>query len=297
MSDLPLSAANPGAATIDLSKYPSKPTQLLSSKSGWAALGLGELKGRQELLVALASRDIRARYKQTILGVVWVVAQPLLAAGIFTFIFAVVAGIDPPEDGPPYFVGTFTALVLWNSTSFVLQRSGSSLVANAALVGKVYFPRLILPISSLLTVLVDFLVSAVLLIILIAIYWKSPGPYVLLAPILLGVSWLLALGIGLIVSAAGVIYRDALHMIPIVTQFLMWGSFVMIPITEVPEQYLDYVYLNPFVPLIESFRFAVLGEGTMPWGYFAYSVGFMIVSLLVGTLLFRRMERRFADVI
>ncbi len=288
-------------SVVDLSRYQTPPTQLLQANTGWANLGLGELKGRGELLLALAGRDVRARYKQTVLGVVWVVLQPLIGAGIFSFIFAKVANLKAPGE-VPYFLWTFAGLTLWQSTANVLLRSGSSLVTNRALVGKVYFPRLVLPIATLLTVLIDFAVAGLVLVVLILSQWYVPGPEVLLVPVAIVLSWLLALGVGLIIAAAGVIYRDALHLAPVFVQFAMWGSAIMWPIQEVPADMRWILYLNPAVPLIETFRVATLDGGpldygSVPWAWLAYAAGFTLVSLLVGGLAFRRMERSFADVI
>ncbi len=283
-------------ARLDLSLYPTKPTQLLTASRGWTSLNLREVFNSHELLFSLAGRDLRARYKQTVLGVVWVVIQPLLAAGIFSFIFTLVAGLKAPG-GLPYFLFTFTGLLAWNSFASVLTRSSGALVGNAALVAKIYFPRLVLPLATVLTVLVDFLVTLVLLLVLVVVFWHLPGPTVLLAPICLAILWGLALGVGLLAAAVAVSYRDALYILPVFTQFLMWGSAVLFPVEQVPEKYVGVLYLNPLVSVIEAFRWSVLGEGTVQWEYLGYSAIFTGVVLLCGLFAFRRMERRFADVI
>ena len=293
----PASEADRAAATsIDLSQYDEPPTQLLKASTGWTAFGLGELRGRGQLLLALAGRDVRARYKQTVLGVVWVVLQPLIGAGIFSFIFGGVAKLEAPG-GEPYFLFVFAGLVLWQSTSTVLLRSGSSLITNQALVGKVYFPRLVLPLSTLLTVLIDLSVSLIVLVLLIATRWHVPGPEVLMAPVALAGAWILALGIGLIIASVAVLYRDAMHLMPVFTQFAMWVSFVMLPLTNVPSEWLRLVWLNPVVPFVETWRAAVLGTTDVPWGYLAYALAVSVAMLGAGIMIFRRIERRFADVI
>lgn len=293
---------------LDLAAYPVKPTQVLTASAGWRSVNLREIWRSHELLFSLAGRDLRARYKQTLLGVVWIVVQPLLAAGIFTFIFTLIAGLKAP-DGLPYFLFTFTGLTAWNAFGAVLHRSSAALVSNAALVSKVYFPRLVLPAATGLTVLIDFLVTLVLLIVLLAWFWHLPGWSVLFMPICMVLLWALSLGIGLCVSAIAVSYRDALHVLPVATQFLMWGSAVLYGTQEVPATFdigapggyvvpvREIFYLNPLVSLIEAFRWSMLGVGQVRWAYFGYSAAVVIAVLICGALAFRRMERRFADVI
>ena len=285
------------SAQLDLSLYPTPPTQVLSATTGWSALNLRELLRSHELLFSLAWRDVRARYKQTALGILWVVVQPLLGAGIFSFIFSLVAGIEAPGD-MPYFLFTLAGLVAWNSFSAILSRSSGALVANAPLVSKIYFPRLVLPVASVLTTLVDFLVAFTMLVVLAAIFWHLPGGWrVLLVPVCVALLWALSLGIGLCAAAVSVTYRDVLYALPVLSQFLMWGSAVLFPTSQVPERYLWIFYLNPIVSLIEVFRFAMLGAGEVRWDYFGYSSLVVLIVLFCGTFAFRRMERSFADVI
>jgi lipopolysaccharide transport system permease protein len=281
---------------LDLSLYPTKPTQIVSASTGWLSVNLGEVLQSHELLLSLAGRDLRARYKQTILGIAWVVMQPLFAAGIFSFVLNIVAGLESP-DGMPYFLFTFTGLVAWNGFGAVLSRSSGALVGNAALVTKIYFPRLVLPLATVLTVLVDFLVALSLLALLTAALWHLPGWTVLLMPVFILLLWVLALGVGLCVAAVAVSYRDALYVLPVVTQFLMWSSAVIFPTERVPERFLTILYLNPVVSLVEAFRWSVLGSGTVRWEYVAYSAFVTVLVFICGSLAFRRMERRFADVI
>jgi lipopolysaccharide transport system permease protein len=296
---------NSESGRLDLSQYSTRPTQHLTAGTGWRAINVRELLQARELLFSLAGRDLRARYKQTLLGVVWIVFQPLLAAGIFTFIFTLIAGLSAP-DGLPYFLFTFSGLLAWNAFSGVLSRSSSALVSNAALVSKIYFPRLILPSATVLTVLVDLLVTLCMLAALIAMLWHAPGWTILLMPVCVALLWTLSLGIGLCVSALAVSYRDALHVLPVITQLLMWSSAVFYPTQNVPESFAiagyiipvrDIFYLNPLVSLIEAFRWSVLGVGEVRWGYFGYSAVVAMLVPICGALAFRRMERRFADVI
>ena len=283
-------------ARLDLSLYPEPPTQLLTPTSGFVSVNLREVWQSYELLFSLARRDVRARYKQTALGALWILAHPLLAAGIFTFIFTMVADLKAPG-GVPYFLFTIAGLLAWNGFSSVMSRSASALVGNAALVSKIYFPRLILPLATVLTVLVDFLVTLALLAVLIVAFWHLPGWSILLMPFCVALLWALALGIGLCAAAVAVSYRDALYVLPVLTQFLMWGSAVLFPTDRVPQQYQWILYLNPLVSLIEVFRWSVLGVGSVRWDAFGYSAGFAGLVLLCGMIAFRRLERSFADVI
>lgn len=281
---------------LDLSLYPTKPTYLLGASSGWLSVNVREVVQSHELLLSLAWRDLRARYKQTILGVVWVVMQPLFAAGIFSFVLNLVAGLQGP-DGMPYFLFTFTGLVAWNGFAAVLSRSSGALVGNAALVTKIYFPRLVLPLSTVLTVFVDFLVSLSLLTLLVMLLWHLPGATVLFMPVCVALLWMMALGVGLCVAAIAVSYRDALYVLPVAVQFLMWSSAIIFPTDQVPERYIPFLYLNPIVSIVEAFRWSVLGAGEVRWGYFAYAALATLLLLACGAFAFRRMERRFADVI
>ena len=284
------------SARLDLSQYPTRPTQLLTASTGWSALNLREVWQSHELLFSLAWRDVRARYKQTVLGAAWVVMQPLLGAAIYSFVLSQVAGLKAPG-GMPYFVFAFAGLVAWNGFGAVLTRSSGALVGNSILVSKIYFPRLVLPAATTLTVLVDFLVALGILAVLVGVFWHPPGWSLLLMPACVLLLWALALGLGLCAAAVAVSYRDALLVLPVFTQFLMWASAVIYPTERVPEQYLRVIYLNPVVSLVEAFRWSVLGEGRVRWEYLAYSAAFAAASLLCGTYAFRRMERKFADVI
>jgi lipopolysaccharide transport system permease protein len=282
--------------SLDLQAFATPPTQMVTASSGWSAVNVREIWQFRELLLTLAGRDVRVRYKQTALGAIWVVFQPLLAAGIFSFVFTLVAGLDAPG-GLPYFLFTFTSLLAWNAFANVLNRSSGAMVANAPLVAKVYFPRMIMPLATLFTTLVDFMVALALLAVILPIFWHYPGWNVLLMPAILLLLLTLAMGVGLCASATAVIYRDALYVLPVLAQFLMWVSAVLFPTEEVPERYLHLFYLNPVVSQIEAFRWSLLGAGQVHWGYLAYSAIVTLVVFFCGAMAFRRMERRFADVI
>ena len=185
----------------------------------------------------------------------------------------------------------------WNTFSNVLTRSSGVLVNNAALVSKIYFPRLVLPISTVMTTAFDFCVVLILSFVLLIWFWHLPGWNVLLMPVCVIIISAVALGVGLITAALAVSYRDALYMLPVATQFLMWGSAVFYPADRLPLRYQHLLQLNPLVSPIEAFRWSMLGVGDVSWIHFGYATLFAAVTLVIGVFAFRRMERRFADVI
>jgi lipopolysaccharide transport system permease protein len=264
--------------------------------SGWAALHLGEVWLFRDLLFTLAGRDLRLRYKQTALGMIWVVLQPMLAAGVFSFVFGTVAGLKAPG-AIPYFVFSYVGLQGWNLFSGTLSRSGASLVGNSHLISKVYFPRLVLPLSTLPSTMVDFGVSAAMLVAMLAWYGLAPGWGLVLLPIWIVMLLALALGIGLITAAFSVKYRDVLFILPVFIQILLYASPVAYGVDRVPEHLRRWYYLNPLTAPLEASRWSILGVGSPPAPELAYSAGVTLVLLLAGAFSFKRMERQFADVI
>ncbi|MGH7505243.1 MAG: ABC transporter permease [Longimicrobiales bacterium] len=268
----------------------------LAPAAGWLALDLAELWRYRDLLVMLAGRDLKVRYKQTALGVSWVLFQPLVAAGIFSFVFANVARFEAPG-GVPYFVFTFVGLLAWNVFSGAVTKANNSLVNNEHLVSKIYFPRLILPLSVLLTTLIDFAVTLGIALALLVTTWHLPGANVLLLPVALLLLLIMALGLGFIASAFTVSYRDVRYLLPVVVQLLLFASPVAYAVTQVPEAYRRLYFLNPLVALLETFRYALLGVGGVPWGWLGYSAAVAVAVFVGGAIVFQRMERTFADVI
>lgn len=274
-----------------------KPLLTIRPRSGWAALQIGEAWRFRDLLFSLAGRDVRLRYKQTALGVVWVVLQPLLAAAIFAFVFGKVAKLD---SGPiPYFLFSYAGLLAWNAFSTILTKSSMCLVGNAQLVSKVYFPRVILPFSTIPSALIDFAVALALMGVFLPVWQLVPGAGILLLPLWLGLILLLATGAGLIASALTVSYRDVQYILPVVVQFLLYASPVAYAVAQVPARLRAFYYLNPLSGLLEAFRWSLLGPagGELRWQYLAYSGGFSVALFLIGLFSFKTMERRFADVI
>lgn len=272
-----------------------KPFLTIRPKKGWVPLDLREILQFRDLLFALAGRDLRLRYKQTVLGIFWVVLQPLMAAGIFSFVFGSVAKLS--SGGLPYFVFSFAGLLGWNLFSTVLTRTAGSLVGNAHLVSKVFFPRLILPLSNLGSSLVDFAIAAGMMAILLLAYGIVPGWMVLLLPAWILMLTALALGAGLIASALAVSYRDIQYILPVFTQMLLYASPVAYSVTAVPE-HLRWLYLaNPLTPPLEAIRASLLGTPFPPVATLGSSAVITACLLLAGLFAFKRMEKRFADVI
>ena len=268
----------------------------LRPPSGWQAVNLPELWQARDLLLSLAARDVKLRYRQTALGILWVVLQPLIAAGIFTFVFGKVAKLPPP-DGVPYLVFSFAGLLAWNAFSSTLTKSSACLVGNAQLVSKVYFPRLVLPLSTVVSVLLDFAVSLVVMALLMVIFRVPPHPSLLLLPVWLGLIVLLALGVGLYGAALMVSYRDVQYVLPVATQFLLYASPVGYALSAVPARWQTLFALNPLTGLLEGFRWSLLGVGHLHSGMTLYAALVSVTVFLAGATAFKAMERRFADVI
>lgn len=250
----------------------------------------------RELFYFLAWRDILVRYKQTVIGVAWSLVRPLLTMVIFTFLARRVAKL--PEDGVPHQLTVFAGVLAWNFFSVALQESGQSLVTNSNLVSKVYFPRIVVPAASVITALVDFLISAALLIILFAWFKFAPPAQALFIPIFILMAVGAAIGAGLWISALTVKYRDMRFIVPFIVQFGLFVSPVWYKTITLPEEYRLWFALNPMVGVIDGFRFALLG-GQNPIYWPAMIVSAVVIATLVvtGIWYFRRTERSFADVI
>lgn len=275
---------------------PAKPpTVVIRPTSGWAALNLRELWQYRDLLMILAGRDVKLRYKQTALGVVWVVLQPLIAAVIFAVIFGMFAKL--PSDGLPYLLFVFCGLLPWNYFSGALQRAGNSLITDARLISKVYFPRLLIPLASTLAVLIDFAVTLGVLVVLMVIYQVAPTWRILTLPFFLIVTTLTATGVSLWLSALNVKYRDFMYAMPFLIQVWMFASPVVYAASIVPEQWRSLYSLNPAVGFIEGFRWALLGESALGIDMILSTVVFSLLIFVSGAFFFRRVERGFADVV
>src|ERR1035437_6427426 len=274
----------------------SEPKSLfIRPSSGWAALDLREVWQFRDLLFTLAGRDLKLRYKQTALGVIWVVLQPLMAAGIFTVVFGKIAKLS--SDGVPYFLFAFAGQLGWNLFSGTVTKASGCLVGNAHLISKVFFPRLILPLSSLPSTLVDFAVAAAMMVVLMVGYHVVPGSGLLFLPLWMVILFAMSVGIGLITSALTVSYRDVGYILPVFMQMLMYASPVAYGVSNVPPSIKPFYYFNPISPVLEGFRWSLLNTSAPQWPYVAYSAALATLVLLVGAFSFTRMERRFADVV
>jgi lipopolysaccharide transport system permease protein len=273
----------------------SKPYITIRPSSGWQAINLRELWQFRDLLLAFAQRDVKLRYRQTALGVVWVILQPLLAAGIFSFVFGKVAKL--PSDGLPYFVFSYAGLLGWNAFSATLTKVSGCLLQNSNLVSKVYFPRMVLPLSTVFSTLIDFGVAFAMMAVMMAIYHVALTPGILLLPVWLALLVMLALGCGLYAAALTVSYRDVQYMLPVLTQLLLYAAPVAYAISKVPEHLRAIYLLNPIAGLIMAFRWSLLGTGRLDAGATAYAVLVTIAVFAGGAFSFKKMERKFADVI
>ncbi len=262
---------------------------------GWSALNLFDIWVFRDLLQSLAKRDVKLRYRQTALGVSWVIIQPLLAAGIFTFVFGSVAKLS--SGSTPYFVFSYCGLLAWNLFSGTLTRSSTCLVQNSQLISKVYFPRLVLPLSTVFSALIDFAVGLGLMIVLMVKYRVAPGMGLILAPVCLLAIILMALGIGLYFAGLSASYRDVQYIVPVLTQLLLYASPIAYRLESVPARFLRIYQLNPLASLFETFRWATIRNGQVHWGFFIYALVCSVVVFIIGVIEFKRMERKFADVI
>jgi lipopolysaccharide transport system permease protein len=266
-------------------------------KPGWVALDVRELWKFRELLYFLTWRDILVRYKQAIMGIAWAVLQPLLTMIVFTVVFNMALGIKSPSSSTPYAVFSFTGLLPWQFFAGALSRSGVSLVGNANLLTKVYFPRLVIPISAVLAGLVDLAISFLVLIGLMAAYGIAPTWNVFYLPFFVVLAFATALAVSLWLSALDVLYRDVQYIIPFLVQLWMFVSPVIYPIDKIPAGPLRVAFaLNPMTGVIGGFRWALLGQ-QFPGGYMWISVVAVAVLLVGGLFYFKRMERVFADVV
>jgi lipopolysaccharide transport system permease protein len=271
-----------------------RPVVEVCPKEGLLHLDLQEIWRYRELLYFLVWREVKVRYKQAALGVAWAVLQPLMTMLIFTVVFGNFAKI--PSDGLPYPVFAYAALLPWSCFAEAISRSGMSVVSDTNLVRKVYFPRLIMPLASVMTPVVDFCLSFLLLLCMMAWYHVIPTWGVILLPFFLLLAVLTALSVGLWLSALNVRYRDVRFTIPFLVLFWMYASPVAYPVSLVPEQWRLLFSLNPMVGVIEGFRWALLGKSSPDFQVIAISTIGVLVLLISGLLFFKRMERTFADV-
>lgn len=275
---------------------PAAPLRRIRSTTRRTPLDLGELWRYRDLWLTLALRDVKLRYRQTALGVAWVVLLPLLASGIFTLVFGMIAHL--PSDGSPYFLFVFAGYLGWNAFQNTLQRCGISLIGNTALVTKVYFPRIILPAASVLASLLDFAVGVVMLLLVLLVRGELPSIGSLaLVPLFMLLLQLLGLGVGFVSAALTVRFRDVQYVLPYLIQLLLYASPVAYGVSAVPHAVRRLYLLNPVAPLLDGLRAALLGRGEVHWLAIGGSALVSVVAFAAGTLFFLYQDRQYADVI
>lgn len=296
MSDMTFTEANPPRAVLAPSVEPSElPHTRIEAAKGWISIGLRDLWKYRELLFFLAWRDIKVRYKQTVLGATWAVIQPLFTMLVFTVFFGRLAKV--PSDGIPYPLFTYTALLPWQLFAYAITESSNSVVANQHLITKVYFPRLVVPLASILAGLVDFIIAFALVVGMMVWYGVRPTWGVLTLPLFVIFTMTTALGVGLWLSALNVQYRDVRYTLTFIVQFWLIASPVAYSSTLVPARWRPFYGLNPMAGVIEGFRWALLGKAQAPGTMLWVSVVVVAVVFVGGLYYYRRMEKTFADVV
>ena len=284
------------ATTIPQSTALVKPAVMrITPPSSWWVVPLGELWNYRELLYFFVWRDIKIRYKQTAIGAAWAVLQPFLTMLVFSLFFGRLAHI--PSQGLPYPVFYYSALLPWMYFASALQNATNTIVENQRLITKVYFPRLALPLSAVLSGLVDFGVSFLMFVAIMIYYRIHPSAALLWLPFFLLLAVLTALGVGLWLSALNAIYRDVRYVLPFLVQFWMIASPVAYPSSLVPEKWRWLYGLNPMAGVIEGFRWSLAGKGEPPSGLLFISMGVVLLVLLSGVAYFQKMETTVADVV
>lgn len=271
------------------------PLLVIEPPTRWSGLKLGELWAYRELLYFLVWRDLKVRYKQTVLGAAWAIIQPLMTMVVFSLFFGRLAKV--PSDGIPYPIFSYAALVPWTFFANGLTQAANSLVTSANLLRKVYFPRLTIPVASVLSGVVDFALAFAVLLGMMAYYGVAPTTQVLWLPLLLLLALVAALGVGLWLAALNVQYRDVRYVVPFLTQFWLFATPIAYPSTLLSEPWRTVYGLNPMVGVVEGFRWALLGTDTQPGAVIAASSAAALLVLVSGAIYFRRMERTFADVV
>lgn len=278
---------------------------VIKPRSGWFDLNLGELARYKDLILLFVKRNFVSLYKQTILGPAWAVIQPLLTTVVFSLVFGSIAGLA--ADGVPSFIFYLTANVIWAYFSTCLTTTSDTFIANSSILGKVYFPRLVMPISTVLSKLIDFAIQYAFMVIFVIYFWLTnsgvhPNWYVLMTPILLLQLAMLSLGVGVIISAATTKYRDLRMLVSFGVQLWMYATPVAYDMFSIAGfapggKYYWLIMSNPVTPIVNMFRYAYLGIGQIDWFYYGVSWIVTIVVLFLGILLFSRVEKTFMDTV
>jgi lipopolysaccharide transport system permease protein len=281
------------SVVAEVPKNSAAPVFLIEPSNGWVSLRFAELWHYRELIYFLSWRDIKVRYKQTALGAAWAILQPLLTMLIFSLFFGRLAKV--PSDGIPYPLFSMAGLVPWTFFAFGLAQSSNSLVASANMIKKIYFPRLIIPISTVFSGVVDLMLAFVLLLVMMAWHGVSVTSNIVWLPFLVLLAFITSLGTGLWLSALNVKYRDIRYVIPFIVQFWMYATPIAYPSSLLSEPWRTIFGINPMVGVVEGFRWALLGAKTYPGPVLWMSTAVATLLLLSGAFYFRRMEKSFAD--
>lgn len=268
---------------------------VIEPPKGWMPINIGEVWKYRELLYFLTWRDIKVRYKQTVLGATWAILQPLMTMLVFSLIFGGLAKL--PSDGIPYPIFTFTALLPWQLFAFCLTQTSNSLVGNQHLISKIYFPRFVIPFSSVGVALVDFSFAFLILIFMVIVFGINLTPAFLLLPLFILLALVSALAIGLWFSALNVKYRDIRNVLPFLTQVWLYATPVAYSSSLIPVEWHWLYSLNPMAGVVEGFRWAILGKSSLDVTSLGISTGMVVVLLVGGLYYFKRMEAGFADLI
>lgn len=273
----------------------STPYFRIEPSKGWVSLKLHEVWRFRELLYFLTWRDIKVRYKQTVLGALWAIIQPFFTMVVFSLFFGKLAKV--PSDGVPYPIFTYAALVPWSFFSTGLTQSSNSLVGSANLIKKIYFPRLVIPIASVISGIVDFVLAFVVLLLMMAYYGIIPTMNIVWLPFLLLLAGVTSLAVGLWLSAMNVQFRDVRYTLPFLTQFWLFATPIAYPSSLLPEPWRTLYGINPMAGVVEGFRWMLLNTNTPPGPMLFVSAGVSVLLLISGFYYFKRMEKTFADVV
>jgi lipopolysaccharide transport system permease protein len=284
-----------GDATIGSSAAADFPVIVIEPRRGWVGLNLTELFQYRELIFFLAWRDVKVRYKQTVLGALWAIIQPVITMVVFSFFFGRLGRM--PSDGVPYPIFAFAALVPWTLFATGLSQASNSLVNSANLLRKVYFPRLAMPVSCVLAGVIDFSLAFLVLLSMMLFYGFVPTPAVILIPGLALLAMTTSLGAGLWFAAFNVQFRDVRYVIPFLVEMWLLATPIAYPSSLLEESWRPLYALNPMVGVVEGFRWALLGTDTAPGPMILVSCAAALLLLASGVFVFRRMERNFADVV
>lgn len=272
----------------------------IKAKTGWFDIDIKELFKYKDLVFLFFKRNYATRYKQTILGPLWLILNPLITVTLYAFVFGNLAGLS--TDGIPQFVFYLCSNALWTFFSTSLTQTSGTFTANAAIMGKVYFPRLVMPISSVITGMLDLAIQLGMLVIImigyaITGYQFNIGPTVLLAPVIIFQAGILGLGCGIIIAALTTKYRDLVVLVGFGVQLWMYATPVVYTAGLIPEKYTSIYMLNPMSPIMECWRSAVIGSGKFLWGYWGISWIITLIVLFIGVILFSKIEKTFMDTV